>query len=84
MLYIISRTSISVANDTELIHAKNWANIIDHCRTLHLIVTKYASQNNTKAHLCHLSDKFVDKTIKILESSSYSDAKKHIGKVGRY
>ncbi len=37
----------------------------------HLIVTKYASQNSTKRHLCHLSNKFIDKIIKILEYSLY-------------
>ncbi len=35
----------------------------------YLTVTKYASQNNTKGHLCHLSNKFVNKIIKILEYS---------------
>ncbi len=33
MLYIISRTFIWMANDKELIHAKNLANIIDQFRT---------------------------------------------------
>ncbi len=37
----------------------------------HLIMTKYASQNSTKGHLCHLSNKFVDKIIKILDYSLY-------------
>ncbi len=32
-------------------------------------MTKYTSQNSKKGHLCHLSNKFVDKTIKILEYS---------------
>ncbi len=44
----------------------------------HLIVTKYASLNNTKGYLCHLSNKFVDRIIKISEYSSYRDAKKRI------
>ncbi len=44
----------------------------------HLIVTKYASQNSTEGHLCHLSDKFVDKIIKLLEYALYRDAKKRI------
>ncbi len=66
-------------NDKELIiHVKNWTNIIDHLR--YLIVTKYASQNSTKGHLCHLYNKFVDKIIKILEYSLYWDAKKCICK----
>ncbi len=43
----------------------------------HLIVTKYASQNSTKGHLCNLSNKFIDKIIKILEYSLYWGAKKH-------
>ncbi len=37
----------------------------------HLIVTKYASHHSTKEHLCHLSNKFVVKIIKILEYCLY-------------
>ncbi len=78
MLYIVYRTFISMANDKELIRVKNWANIIDHLKRL--IVTKYASQNSTKGHLCHLSNTFKDKMIIILEYSLSWDAKKHICK----
>ncbi len=42
----------------------------------HLIVTKHISQNSTEGYLCHLSNKFVDKIIKILEYSLHRDAKK--------
>ncbi len=44
----------------------------------HLIVTKYSSQSSTKIHVCHLSNKFVDKIIKMIEYSLYWDAKKHV------